>query len=235
MSIETDIFCKHTPDFEKLIEYGFKKNNTKYIYEKLFQNNNFKTIIEITDSGTVSAKVYDLENNDEFLPLKVKNIQGGFVGGVKEEYKTILTDIRNNCFSQNYFVSSQANRITDAIIKKYGDNPDFMWEKFDGFGVFKNTDNNKWYGIIMNITYSKLGLNDNTPVEVINVKLNKDKIQELLKQDGFYPAWHMNKKYWITITLDETLSDDKILNFIEESYSYTVKPKRSPSTKKLQK
>ena len=57
----------------------------------------------------------------------------------------------------------------------------------------------------------------------MNVKLDKDKIQELLKKDGYYPAWHMNKKSWITITLDEVISDDEIMNLIKESYSYTKK------------
>jgi predicted DNA-binding protein (MmcQ/YjbR family) len=28
----------------------------------------------------------------------------------------------------------------------------------------------------------------------------------------------MNKKYWITIVLDETLSDKELMNFIEKSH-----------------
>lgn len=222
MNIENDIFKKYIPDFEKLIKYGFKKNKTGYYYEKLFKNNEFKVIIEISKDGKIISKVFDIENNDEFLPLNVELQQGAFIGEVREEYTEILTEIRDKCFSKNYFVSPQANRITDLIIKKYGDNPNFMWEKFSDYGVFKNSDNNKWYGIIMNISYSKLGLDNNNFVEVINLKLDKDKIPKLLRKDGFYPAWHMNKKYWITITLDETLSDGEILNFVEESYSYTV-------------
>ena len=223
MTIEEDIFKKYTTNFKKLIEYGFSKNKAVYHYEKLFRNNEFKAVIEISKEGVIVGKVYDSENNDEFLPLKIETQQGAFVAEIREEYKSILIDIRDNCFSENYFIFPQSNRITDIIIKKYGDNPNFMWERFDGYGVFKNANNNKWYGIIMNIDYSKLGLNNKKPVEVINVKLDKDKIQELLKKDGFYPAWHMNKNSWITITLDETLSDDEIMDLIEESYSYTFK------------
>ena len=223
MTIEEDIFKKYTTNFKKLIEYGFSENKTVYYCEKLFRNNEFKAFIEVSKKGIITGKVYDLENNDEFLPLKVETQQGVFVAEIREEYKAILTNIRDNCFSKNYFISPQANRITNLIIKKYGDNPIFMWEQFEGYGVFKNADNNKWYGIIMNIDYSKLGLNNKNPVEVINVKLNKDKIQELLKKDGYYPAWHMNKKSWITIALDETLADSEIINFIGESYSYTLK------------
>jgi predicted DNA-binding protein (MmcQ/YjbR family) len=223
MTIENDIFKRYIPDFKKLVEYGFSKNKTVYRYEKLFKNNEFKAIVEISKEGIITGKVIELENNEEFLPLKVETQQGAFVGAIREEYKSILADIRDDCFLKNYFIFPQSNRITDLIIKKYGNIPNFMWEKFPNFGVFKNADNNKWYGIIMNIDYSKLGKNNNNPVEVINVKLDKNEIQELLKNDGFYPAWHMNKKSWITITLDEVISDSEIMNLIEESYSYTRK------------
>lgn len=226
MSIEEDIFQKYIPDIKKLIKYGFKKNKTVYRYEKIFKNSEFKAVIEISKTGKISGMVYDIENNDEFLPLKVESQQGAFVGEVKEEYKNILTDIRDSCFSENYFMFPQANRITNLIISKYGDNPDFMWKNFSDYGVFKNANNNKWYGIIMNINYSKLGLDNNKPVEIINIKLDKDKIQKLHEKQGFYPAWHMNKKSWITILLDETLQDDEIMSLIEESYSYTIEPQK---------
>ena len=58
--------------------------------------------------------------------------------------------------------------------------------------------------------------------DVLNVKIDKDKIPELVNKKGYFPAYHMNKKYWITMTLDETLSDDEIFSLIEESHSYTV-------------
>ena len=222
MTIVDEIFKKYTPDFKKLIEYGFKKNKTKYSFEKVFKNNQFKAVIEIKKDGNLTGTVYDLENNDEFLPLKIESQQGAFVGEVREEYKSILIDIRDNCFSKKYFVFPQSNRITSTIIEKYGNIPEFLWKDCD-YGVFRNSDTNKWYGIIMNIDYSKLGSDNKNPVEVVNVKLNKDKIQELLKKDGYYPAWHMNKKLWITITLNEVISDDEIMNLIEESYSYTRK------------
>ncbi len=221
LNIEHEIFKKYTPDFNKLIEYGFKKNKTNYIYEKNFRNNGFKAILEISKSGKISGTVFDIENNDEFLPLKIESQQGAFVGKIREEYQKILIDIRDKCFSERYFIFPQTNRITNLIISKYGDSPNFMWEQFPDCGVFKNKTNNKWYGIIMNINYSKIGENNDKPVEIINIKLDKNEIQELLTKNGFYPAWHMNKKSWITITLDEKLSDNEIMQLIEESYSYT--------------
>lgn len=55
-------------------------------------------------------------------------------------------------------------------------------------------------------------------VEVINIKLGREKIQKLLNNKGFYPAYHMNKKDWITIILNDTLKDNDIIALIDESY-----------------
>ena len=52
----------------------------------------------------------------------------------------------------------------------------------------------------------------------MNVKVSKDEIGNLLKKDGIYPAYHMNKRNWISILLNDTLKDTEIMNRIEESY-----------------
>ena len=38
------------------------------------------------------------------------------------------------------------------------------------------------------------------------------------RYDGVGPAIHMNKKNWVTITLDDTLDDETIENLIADSY-----------------
>ena len=72
----------------------------------------------------------------------------------------------------------------------------------------------------MNISIGKISQGD-YEVEIINVKLNEEKIKKLLKQKGFYQAYHMNKKNWISIILDNTLSDDEIMSYIEVSHRFT--------------
>ncbi len=226
MSIESDIFQRYVPDLELIVDYGFTKKKSKYVYEQLFKDGEFKAVIELTKSGEITGNVIDMENNDEFLPLRAVEQTGAFVGEVRSEYEKILTDIRDKCFNKNYFIFPQTNRISNKMIVKYNDNPAFMWEKFPGYGVFKNKSNNKWYAMIGDIKRSKLAKSEaEETIEIINLKLNADEIQSLLKERGFYPAYHMNKKTWITITLDETLADDKILELVEQSHSFTVKQK----------
>ena len=222
MSIESEVFKTFSPDFKKLKKYGFNLIKKEYIFEKIFMGKTFKAEIKISELGEITGTVFDLENDDEFLPLRVESNEGAFVGEVRESYRNILIDIRENCFIKHSFVSLQANRIADLIFKKYNDKPVFMWEKFPTYGVFKNPVSDKWYGLIMDIPYNKLDVKQKGNIEVMNLKIDKDKIPELVKQDGIYPAWHMNKKYWISVALNERLSDDNIMTLVDESYEYTI-------------
>ncbi len=226
MSIETEIFKKYEVELNKLTKYGFIKDKSTYKCEKYFMNKSFLALIEINKSGNVQGKVIDMENQDEYLPLRIENNEGAYIGKVREEYIKILTDIRDNCFNEKYFVSKQGNRICKLIYDNYKDKPQFLWDDSPDCGVFKNPNNNKWYGIIMQVKREKLGEKSSELTEVMNVKLDKETIPELIKKDGYYPAYHMNKTYWITMSLDETLTDEEIFTRIKESHSYTEKSKR---------
>ncbi len=222
MFIEQEIFKKTTVDFKKLIPFGFILNKNKYYFEKIFMSGKFKAEIKIDKSGNVSGEVFDIENKEPYYPLRIESFDGAYVNLVKNGYKRILNNIKRDCFNKNSFIFPQSNRISKLISKKYGDIPQFLWKKFPGYGVFRNVNNKKWYCLIGNVDYSKLNKTKAGETEVINLKLNEKKITELLKEKGFYPAWHMNKQTWITLILDETLSDNTIMKYIEESHKYTI-------------
>ncbi len=221
MKIENEIFKRMHVNFDKLIDYGFMRESDNYKYSKIFMNGNFKADIMITKNGILSGRVYDLQIDDEYTNIRIENNVGEFINSVKEEYQNILIDIRNHCFEKEYFIHDQANRIARLIIDRYQDIPEFLWVKFPGYGVFRNSNNNKWYSIIMNINKSKIDKNHFKEIEIINVKLEEEKIKKLLTRKGFYPSYHMNKKNWITIILDDTLSDEEIMDYVKESHSYT--------------
>lgn len=213
---EYDIFKKKVADEGRLIKYGFMFADGKYIYHEKIMDN-FDVIITVFD-GNVSHKIIDLDFNEEYINYKLENQTGAFVSEVREKYLNILNDICDSCFIDKPFISEQANRINIFIKEKYGDDPIFKWKDYDAC-VYEN--NGKWYGIVMCVDRSKV-TNGSGEIEVMNLKLDRDKIVKLLNRNGFYKAYHMNKKYWISIILDDTLMDGEILNLIEESHSYTV-------------
>ena len=58
-------------------------------------------------------------------------------------------------------------------------------------------------------------------MEAVNLKY--DQVADLLSSKGIYPAFHMNKCYWISVALDDTLSDEEVLKLIEISWNLTSK------------
>lgn len=222
MDIEKKIFERSEIDFSKLLLYGFEKSANGFVYHKLFMNNEFEAIIQVDTDGNISGDVYETYSNEKFIPLRVESMSAGFAGKVRTEYEKILQKIKDNCCKINYFISPQANRLAQKIYAKYGDIPCFPWDKYSGYGVFKNLNNNKWYALIMNIDANKLNKNFLGKTEVVNIKLGEKKTSDFLLQKGFYPAYHMNKKNWITIILDDTVSDNLLFELLEESYAFAL-------------
>jgi len=223
MNIEQDIFKKSDILFEQLETYGFKHTGGCYIIEKIFMDGEFKAVIEVSKSGRVSGKVIDITNDEEYIPLRFEYAKSAYAGLVKAAYIDILNDIKEKCTIPRYFIFPQTNRITNLINKEWNVAPDFPWagdKTYGEAGVFRNIKTKKWFALIMNIDKSKIDKSQNGTVEVMNIKLDKELISELIKNNGFYPAYHMNKKYWITITLNETLPDETIMKYIKESYAY---------------
>jgi len=220
MNIEKEIFKKSVIEFDKLIPYGFKKEDEKYIFTKNILKKSFQVWIEILNDGTITGRIYDLAFNEEYTNYRIENSRGEFASKVRAKFENVLVDIKDNCTIANYFISDQANRITNLILEKYQDKPEFLWDRFPGYAVFRNPSNTKWYALIANINKSKLD-KESGEVEILNIKLDENKVKQCLNRKGFYKAYHMNKENWITIILDETIKDNEIMQFIEESHKFT--------------
>ena len=120
--------------------------------------------------------------------------------------------------------SSQTLHLLDFVKTNYGTNPEFLWARTPDFAVLRNMSSRKWYGIIMVIPASKLGIDSDKLIEVVNVRFNKGEAPEIARNvAGIYPAWHMNKKNWITIILDNTLSDEQLFGLIDQSFVLSAK------------
>lgn len=218
LEFEKEIFSRCKFDLNQLVKYGFQKENETYIYTKKFLENQFEAIITISREGKVKGDVQDVETKESYPLLRNEKVQGSFIGQVREEYQNILMDIATHCTTKSLFFFEQTSRMTQFLWKKYQDKPEFLWEDLPGCCIFRNKKTNKWYGIIMNVDYSKLSKNRSGIVEIINVKVKGEDVPSLLQKEGIYPAYHMNKKYWISIVLDDTIKDKEVYELLDESY-----------------
>lgn len=219
-NIENEIFKKTRFDIKKLLNYGFKYDNNKYFFVKNILNDTFRVEINI-DNNLVKGQIWDLKINDLYTNYRLDSI-GEFASKIKNKYINILNDIKNKCCNISYFENKQTNKMCNYIINTYQDYPEFMWEKYPGYGVFKNKVNKKWYAVILNINKSKLDKEDKE-VEIINLKVEPTKIEELLKKDNYYAGYHMNKKNWISIILDDKVSSKEIQILIDNAYKLIEK------------
>lgn len=218
IEIEDEIFLKKKFDFEKLKEFGFSFENNTYVYTEDFMDSNFKAIIEISD--VLKGKVIDNFSDEEYIPLRIESYDGEYVCKVREAYKSILKRIADACCTDVFFASDQANRIANLIYETYGIKPDFPWK--DDNGVFRHLDTRKWFSLIMYVSIDSLLKNgDRHMLNIMNVKIDASKRDELYEIDGIYPAFHMNHKMWISVVLDDTISDDKIIELIQSSFNLT--------------
>lgn len=183
---------------------------------------NFLAKIIVSSVGKVSGNIYDLDTGDEYLLLRVESDTGSFSAVVKAEYRALLQDIADKCF-----LKAQADRIKDEIKTRYGDEPDFPFKKFPNYAVFRNPQNRKWYGLLMAVSLGKLtgDEKDQQEAAVLNLKLAEEKLPALLKQEDFFPAYHMNKQNWLSVLLNNDLPDEEVLAMLDESRAFTERKK----------
>ena len=115
------------------------------------------------------------------------------------------------------------NELKNYIYETYCIKPDCLWIKYPSYEVFRHADSKKWFAVIMDIPKAKLGLEGEGVISVVNLKNDPIMIGSLRKESGIFPAYHMNKAYWITVVLDGTVEESKIKWLLDMSFDLTKK------------
>ncbi len=202
-------------NYNKLIEYGFIKKDENFIYEKNIYDN-FKVVVELSKEKQIS-KVIDLSTNLEYLLINV-NPKGQFNAKLNEEYECVINDILNNCTYLNFFKCNQTKEVIKYIKDKYNDDLEYLWEKFPTDAIWRNKKSGKWYGLLLVIEESKLGINSKNIVEIIDLRYQKSNIENIVDNKKIFRGYHMNKNSWITIKLDGSFDIKDIYKLIDNSY-----------------
>lgn len=203
-------------DFSKLISYGFQDKTNYFEYQTIIFEK-FNLIITISKEQKFNYQVIDRNTKEEYLPLKVATINGDFVGKVRSRVLEVIQDIIIKCSNKDVYVSSQTKQIIKYVKEKYQEDPEYLWN--DENAVFRHQENKKWYGILMPISKDKLGFKEKDLVEIIDLKIDPDKINRLVNNEKYFRGYHMNKKYWLTILLDGKVDIQDIYELIDESYN----------------
>ena len=118
-------------------------------------------------------------------------------------------------------------KVFEYIKEKYQSEIEYLWFKYPNYAVFRNKTNNKWYGIVMDVPYKKLGIEKEGVVDILNVKVADFMLKELLiQQEGILNGYHISRGNWISLLLDGTNKIEQIFGFIDESYDLVNKSRR---------
>ena len=215
-----EIFKSYQFNQEKAHAFGFVENSGVWIYSCQILQGDFSMTVSITPDN-VSFQVFDQETGDLYPQVHMESMRGSFVASIREACLEILYQIRKACFDVQDYICLQTKRIMARVQEKYGNQLEYLWEKSPDTAVLRHEGNKKWYAVLMKISWNKLEKGREGIVEAVNLK--HDQVVDLLSQKGIYPAFHMNKRYWISVAFDGTLSDSAILELIERSWNLTSK------------
>lgn len=220
---EEKFFMRKKKNDSKLLTYGFTRENDKYQYIAPIIDDQFLFYVFICADGTLSTKMIECSTQEEYSLYKVTASAGSFVGRVRAACEAVLTDISQKCFDPDIFQSEQALEIIEYVRKKYGDELEFLWEKFPDNAIWRRKDNQKWYGLLLTLPRQKLGLPSGEIAEILDLRLNPELMAETVDHKKYFPGWHMNKKSWYTLILDNSVPAEEICQRIDQSYRLAAK------------
>lgn len=111
--------------------------------------------------------------------------------------------------------------ILAYVREKFGTEPEYPWARYPHYAVLRHQQGRKWYALIMDVPPDRLGLAGDGPVEIINLK--SDGVLDLLISGtpGILPAYHMDKRHWVSILLDGGITPEELFVLIDASHALT--------------
>lgn len=258
MSIESEFFRRMEPIYENLGPYGFERDGDVYTYVTEFQSGAFRAEVTVSEdevSGRVLDTDVGEEYMPLRSPTaigafvgQVREDYSAILGDIAEHCFRPLPFASDQA---NRIARAVRKRYGDDVERTFAedddtgvfrDGPSRKW-----YGIVLAISK----AHLEHLTAEKLARDrgeklpaeskanrsgapqdkDAHPedeIEVLNVKLAPEKIPTLEQEEGFYPCYHMNRKHWITVALDERVPDEVILELLEESHGLSV---RKPASK----
>ena len=203
-------------------DFGFEtadKNTFTCKKELPAPNNTFYTILTLNPKDeTLTARVYEADTDEPYTLFDVPSANGAFISQIREQVQEIVNDFRSLCFE----TADLKDKYFDFLNAHFGVQPDYPWDDSPDAAVFR-CPNNKWFALAMKIKYRQLGLSGDEELWVVNLKAKPEDIPNITDKKSVFPAWHMNKKHWITVLLTAATSFENLCALTEQSYKLVTR------------
>ena len=211
--IDNSIFRQHTFLPKQAEACGFHRENGSYTVQRPLRENGFYAVFRISESN-VSVDVYEEPDDELYLPFHT-DADGSFVGKIRADVDEAFGEILSRCFAP----TDVKMILLDYVRETYGTVPEAPWDYLKEYHTLKTAKRQKWYGVFMLIPYTCLGLAQKGKINVLNLKMKPENIPPLIDRIHYFPAYHMNKKYWVSVLLDRDADVAAIQKLLDESYA----------------
>lgn len=209
-------FRYKTPNAARLAAYGFLKTESGYRYTTSLLDRQFIMTVTVSVDGEVTSVVTDAASGEEYVLYRVPGACGAFVGQVREAHEAVLRDVSERCFDRDVFRSEQARALIAYVRDTYGDDLQYLWQRFPTNAVWRRADNAVWYGALLVLERGKVGLAGDGMVDILDIRADAAALVDGVR---YLPGYHMNKTHWVTVPLDGTLPLVEICRRVDESYA----------------
>ena len=246
---QDEIFKNKAPLAEALKTFGFIQEDGRLVYNEPVAGGQFRLEVAVDDAGRIMSRVFDRDTGDEYVLYRAESASGAFIGQLRTACLGILQKIADICCVTKVFQSPGAAAVIryakekygdepeflwekfpgNAVLRrryakeKYGDEPEFLWEKFPGNAVLRRKDTQKWYAALLKTTGNKIGLTGDEAVEIVDLRMTPDNIAAKVDGRKYFAGYHMNKKHWVTLLLDGSVPEAELLALIDASYELARK------------
>ena len=200
---------------------GFKTtDDNSYSMNQTVSKGAFNAAITLSLSDqTLTVHLFDSATGEKYALFDMPNSHGALVASFREEVQQLIDGIKSKCFE----TSDLKDDYIAWIKTQFGAEPDYPWPDDAPWSFVFRCPNEKWFALVMRIKYRQLGLTGDEEVWVVNMKASQDEIPNLIDKKSIFPAWHMNKKHWITVLLTAVTDFEKLCKLTQKSWELVSK------------
>jgi predicted DNA-binding protein (MmcQ/YjbR family) len=120
-------------------------------------------------------------------------------------------------------MDSYREKLCDFVRENYQVMPEHLWLRWPDYVVFRHADSGKWFGQIMDVSRSRLGLDGEDTADILNVRVSDALLADFLIQlPGFFRGCHSGRGNWVSILLDGTVPFEEVCDWLGKSYLNTA-------------
>lgn len=206
----------------KLTKFGFEEKGGLYYYQTPICGGEMNFLAVCDQERLLRCDVIDALTGDKYTLHLIDGAQGEYVGKVRAEFENALKAIADSCCDEEVFRFRQTSVIVDFAKERFGDSLEFLWADTPDCAILRRKDSGKWYAVIMTVKGDKFG-HSTEKDEVIDVRATPEEIDRVVDGKNYFRGYHMNKKHWLTIVLDGSVSNEELLKRLCDSYALAKK------------